>query len=113
MNTNNFKMPVILIGNTFKYEIEATLKLFFTASRFNFSDDVSERYGDSFIVAELSENDGKSFISVEVKLSGMESVKKSQILDCNCQTDKNTVEHELCRVIYHILSEKMHITPSW
>lgn len=113
MNTNNFKMPVILIGNTFKYEIEATLKLFFPASRFNFSDDVSERYGDSFIVAELSENDGDSTISAEVKLSGLESVKKSKILDCNCQTDKNMVEHELCRLIYHILSEKMHITPSW
>ena len=38
MTNNNFKMPIILIGNSFKYEIEATLKLFFNTARFSFSD---------------------------------------------------------------------------
>ncbi|MCD7891107.1 MAG: hypothetical protein LUG26_04875 [Ruminococcus sp.] len=48
---NNYKMPIILIGNTFKYEVEATVKLFIPASKFNFTDSISDAVGDSFIIA--------------------------------------------------------------
>ena len=42
MNNNDLKMPIILIGNSFKYEIEATVKLFIHASRFNFFYEITD-----------------------------------------------------------------------
>ena len=63
MNLNNFKMPIILIGNSFKYEIEATVKLFFPTDRFSFSDSIEDAVGDSYIVATVSESSNSSLIS--------------------------------------------------
>lgn len=31
--SNDFKMPIVLIGNSFKYEVEATSKMFFRRER--------------------------------------------------------------------------------
>ena len=42
MNNNDLKMPIILIGNSFKYEVEATVKLFIHASRFNFFYEITD-----------------------------------------------------------------------
>ena len=55
MINNDFKMPIIMIGNSFKYEIEATLKLFFSTARFSFSDSESVGAGDSFVICLLWE----------------------------------------------------------
>ncbi len=49
----NYKMPIVLIGNSFKYEIEAICKLFFHTARFSFSDNITDAQGDSFIIAEI------------------------------------------------------------
>ena len=52
MNINNDKMPIILIGNTFKYEIEATVKLFIQASKFNFLyDSIPEFLPEEYLIA--------------------------------------------------------------
>lgn len=113
MNKEDNKLPIILIGNTFKYEIEATVKLFFPASRFSFSDNPSDACGDNYIIARLEENSGTSVISSEVKLIGKEPLINSAVLSCSCDTDKATVEHELCRLIYHALKELLGINPPW
>lgn len=102
---NNIKMPVILIGNSFKYEIEATLKMFFPASRFSFSDDINNAETESYIIAGVNGSE----IYVDIKING-ENFHSEKILDT---TDTKTVEHELCRLIYHILSDKLNITSPW
>ena len=104
MTTDNSKMPIILIGNSFKYEIEATLKLFFNTARYSFSNDRSDAVGDSYVIAEISGDT----LSAEVKLGGEAPVKRELTAD-----ESQDKEHEMCRLIYHILSEKTGITPPW
>lgn len=106
---NNFKMPVILIGNSFKYEIEATLKLFFHENRFAFSDDISNAVGENYIVASLK-ND--KVISADVMLNG-EITSLCADLEISAVTDKDNAEHELCRLIYNILKKRTGIIPPW
>lgn len=104
MTDNTPKMPVILIGNNFKYEIEATLKLFFNTARFSFGSSRGEAAGDEYIIAETDGNR----LSAEVKLRGRAPVKREAEV-CAGQ-DR---EHELCRLLFHILSGETGIAPPW
>ncbi len=113
MNNEDKKIPIVLIGNTFKYEIEATLKLFFPASRFSFSDNPADACGDNYIIACISDENGSSTLYSEIVLKGHEAVKKEKTLTCTCETDKSTVEHELCRLVYHSLKEILGVNPPW
>lgn len=102
---NNIKMPVILIGNSFKYEIEATLKTFFPALRFAFSDNIKDANVESCIIAGMNGSE----IYTDVKINGVKYHSEKNIYS----TDTKTVEHELCRLIYHILSESIDIISPW
>lgn len=113
MNTENNKMPIVLIGNNFKYEIEATVKLFFHASRFSFSDDISDASGSNFIIAGVSDNDETTRIYSSVKIENCETVSSEKILKCDASSDKNYLEHELCRLVYTSLRKILGITPPW
>lgn len=104
MTNNDLKMPVALIGNSFKYEIEAILKLFFNTARFSFISDRSCETEDSFVIAEIRDNK----LIAEVRLSGSNIVSKSSPAGTD---DEN--EFNLCRMIYHILCQKTGITPPW
>ncbi|MDO4864847.1 MAG: coproporphyrinogen dehydrogenase HemZ, partial [Ruminococcus sp.] len=100
---NDSKMPIVLIGNSFKYEIEATVKLFFNTARFSFCTDRSEISGERYIVAEVREN---SAFTVEVCLGG-----ESVVTEGKATPDK--LEHELCRAIFHTLCSLTGIRPPW
>lgn len=109
MNNNN-KMPIVLIGNSFKYEIESICKLFFHTERFVFSDKAEDAKGDSFIIAEVSRGE-QTVLSAEVRLNGEDIISKEFRMDLDA--DDKTVEMELCRLIYGILSGKTGIVPPW
>ncbi len=104
MTNNDLKMPVALIGNSFKYEIEAILKLFFNTARFSFISDRSCETEDSFVIAEIRDNK----LIAEVRLSGSNIVSDSAPVGTD---DEN--EFNFCRMIYHILCQKTGITPPW
>lgn len=104
MTNNDLKMPVALIGNSFKYEIEAILKLFFNTARFSFISDRSCETEDSFVIAEIRDNK----LIAEVRLSGSNIVSDSAPVGTD---DEN--EFNLCRMIYHILCQKTGIIPPW
>ena len=104
MTNNDLKMPVALIGNSFKYEIEAILKLFFNTARFSFISDRSCETEDSFVIAEIRDNK----LIAEVRLSGSNIVSNSAPAGTD---DEN--EFNLCRMLYHILCQKTGITPPW
>lgn len=104
MTNNETKMPIILIGNSFKYEVEATMKLFFSTARYSFSESREEAVGDEYVIAEV---DGDR-LRVEVKLNG----EAPEIREAAADQSQNK-EHELCRILFHILSDKTGIVPPW
>ncbi|MBO4493565.1 MAG: coproporphyrinogen dehydrogenase HemZ [Ruminococcus sp.] len=106
MTTDNTKMPIILIGNSFKYEIEATMKLFFSTAHYTFGSSRDDITGDEYVIAEVSGDERT--ITAEVKLGGEEPVTRSATTD-----EPSENEHELCRLIFHILCEKTGIRPPW
>ena len=108
---DDYKMPIVLIGNSFKYEIESICKLFFHTARFNFTEDISEAQGDSYIITEKSVAGNEMKLQAEVRLNGDTPEKEEILLPEN--TEKSIAEQELCRLIYHILCRKTGITPPW
>lgn len=118
---NDFKMPIVLIGNSFKYEVEATAKMFFpSGTRFDFvyaeTEDNELLCGKpKYISAKTIQlNENSTEISVEIKLyEEHNAVSGRTVLDCTILSDKSRVEHELCRLIYHILSKLRGLTPPW
>lgn len=104
------KIPIVLDGNSFKYEIEAVCKLFFHTARFRFSNDINDAQGDNYILASVIYDNGL-FVLAEIRLNGDEPEKKIMALPLT--TKENVIEHELCRLIYHILCKKTGITPPW
>ena len=101
-------MPVVLIGNSFKYEVEATLKLFFHADRFAFSDDISAATGENYVIAGA----GEKSVYAKIMLSGKLS-EADQALENTLSSDPSAAEHELCRLIFHIMSDRTGIVPPW
>lgn len=111
MNDNN-KMPVILTGDySSKYETEAVCKLFFHTARFRFSDDINEADGENYILADTAVNNDDVVLTAEVRLNGDEPERREKILPVSA--GRNNIQLELCRLIYHILSDKTNITPPW
>ena len=102
---NVSKMPVILIGNSFKYEIESTLKIFFPTEKFQFSDSIDNAIDDNFVVAGAEQ--GRIF--TDIKINGQLFHNEKNISN----NDTKYIEHELCRLIYHILKNALKITPAW
>lgn len=102
---NVSKMPVILIGNSFKYEIESTLKIFFPTEKFQFSDSIDNAIGDNFVIAGAEQ--GR--IYTDIKINGQLFHNEKNISN----NDTKYTEHELCRLIYHILKNALKITPAW
>lgn len=103
---NNFsKMPVVLIGNSFKYEIESTLKMFFPTEKFQFSEDLSNATGETFVIAGAE----TERIYTDIKVNGQTFHDEKNIP----ADDMKFAEHELCRLIYHILSKALGIKSPW
>lgn len=113
MKTENNKMPIILVGNTFKYEVEATVKLFFPAVHFRFSDDEADAHGESFILAGLEEKDSTSRIYIKIRYNGGNIIFRDKMLGFTINTGKSIIEHELCRLIYVVFREMLNISPPW
>ena len=113
MTDNISKMPIILIGNSFKYEIEAIVKLFFPTDRFDFLSSADDVCGDSYVAAGLSENEDSSLIYTDIRLNGDNAVHLEKKLQCTTVSDKSIVEHEICRLVYTVLCQKTGIEPPW
>ena len=108
MINNDFKMPVIMIGHSFKYETEATLKLFFNTARYSFTDDITAADGDSYV---LTQADNDNHISVKIKLDGGEAKSSETVLPAG--SESKDIEYTLCRLIYELLSDITGIAPPW
>ena len=103
---NDSKMPVVLIGNSFKYEIEATLKLFFNTARFAFCTERNEINNERYIVAEVISNSDPSSFSIEVCLNDKPYTTRNE-------AHPEKLEHEMCRTLFHMLCDITGIRPPW
>lgn len=98
------KLPIILTGNNFKYEIEAITKIFIPAERFDFSHVKTDtEYLDEYISAEKDNLN----LKVSVKYSG-----KYEEGFFTAENDEQC-EHELCRLLFHILKKITGINAPW
>ncbi len=98
-------MIIFLIGHDFKYETEATVKLFFPAMRFTFCTEDAPRQED-YIRTSLA---GETILA-ESSLSGVFRRSEAQLPQ---HADKRTAEHALCTLLYEHLTEATGITPPW
>ncbi|MDE6035905.1 MAG: coproporphyrinogen dehydrogenase HemZ [Ruminococcus sp.] len=105
MDNNINKMPVVLIGNSFKYETESILKMFYPVKKFQFSENPENAKGNNYVVAGVENN--RIFTQICIDGKKYQSEKNIQPID-----EKYT-EHELCRLIYHILKDVTGISTPW
>ncbi|MDE6679428.1 MAG: coproporphyrinogen dehydrogenase HemZ, partial [Ruminococcus sp.] len=84
---------------------ESTLKMFFPTEKFQFSEEIDNATGETFIVAG-TETDR---IYTDIKINGQFFHDEKNI----STDDMKFTEHELCRLIYHILSKATGKTSPW
>ncbi len=98
------KLPIILTGNNFKYEIEAVAKLFIPAERFDFTHTKSDINSlDEYISAETDNLN----LKVSIKYMGQYEELSYTV------ENPEQCEHELCRLLFHSLKKITGINPPW
>ncbi|MGN1481706.1 coproporphyrinogen dehydrogenase HemZ [Porcipelethomonas sp.] len=102
-------MKILFSGHDFKYETEATVKLFIP-SRFTFHYDITDAPGD-IVMSRLKTGKKYTYLYAYCRLNGKSCRKACHIP--NAGADKNTCEHEICRLIYLCLQQLTGITPPW
>ena len=96
------KLPIILTGNNFKYEIEAVAKLFIPAERLDFTHTKADINSlDEYISAETDNLN----LKVSVKYMG-----QYEELSYTAESPEQC-EHELCRLLFHSLKKITGINP--
>lgn len=102
-------MKILFSGNDFKYETEATVKLFIP-SRFTFHYDITNADGD-IVMTRLKKGRIKTYLYVYCRLNG--NIKRKSASFPNEMADKQLTEHEICRLVYLCLQSLTGITPPW
>lgn len=102
-------MKILFSGNDFKYEIEATVKLF-VPSRFTFHYDITDTDGD-MVMTRLKTGKRFTYIYACCRIDGKR--ERSSFHFKNESADKQYCEHELCRLVYICLQRLTGITPPW
>lgn len=103
-------MTICFIGNSFKYETEAVMKLFLPLVTFDFLfEEYPDKEGDICKVERIP-HEGEYTLSVSVSLDGKTEIETASRTGDYC--DK-TDEAELCRMLYRIMQRLTDITPAW
>ncbi|MGN0675298.1 MAG: coproporphyrinogen dehydrogenase HemZ [Oscillospiraceae bacterium] len=102
-------MTICFIGNSFKYETEAVMKLFLPLVTFDFLFEETAQSGDICTVSRYQNESGHT-LSVSVTLGG--KTESENLLADGEYCDK-TDEAELCRMLYRIMRKLTGITPAW
>ncbi|MCC8043072.1 MAG: coproporphyrinogen dehydrogenase HemZ [Oscillospiraceae bacterium] len=99
-------MTVYFENNSYKYEIEAVIRLFFPFEKhdFVFDGDFSPKDGEDYVLAAVR----SECLFVKASVGGKNADKK--LLPVNMRYD---AELELCRMVFTCLSEITELTPSW
>lgn len=106
-------LTIILNNHKFKYEVEATVKIFYPANKFNilFDTDLNTILGD-YIYTQLDILDNTTKLSVKIRL-GENFQENSIIVDNSCSDYKSECEFNLCKLIYNLLSKMTGKKSAW
>lgn len=100
-------------GNNFKYETEATVRLFIKQRKFLFTYDEKPKTND-FILMRIKERKNKIYFTVYIHIDKINKIGGKVILKgCNADIEKNEKEYILCSVLYDMLSKIIGKTPKW
>lgn len=102
-------MTICFYGNSFKYEIEAVMKLFLPLVTFDFLFEETAAEGDICIVSRTQNADGYE-LSVSVTLNSSAEAEKASRSGTFCDKEDET---ELCRMLYRIMHKLTGVTPAW
>ncbi len=102
-------MKILFKGHDFKYETEAVVKLFIPG-RFEFLYDEINSDGD-IVSSQLKKGREFTYLFAYCRV-GEKTARKAFKLN-NYKADKNTCEHEICRLIFICLNRITGITPPW
>ena len=110
--TRIIKMTICFFGNSFKYEIEAVMKLFLPLMTFDFLfEEYPAEEGDVCAVKRIPSLSRDGYIlSVSVSLNGE---KREVFSEKDGDFADTEDEGELCRSLYKIMQELTGITPPW
>lgn len=103
-------MTICFIGNSFKYEIEAVMKLFLPLVTFDFLFEEQPPQDGDICVIERASADGSYKLSVRVGLG--ENFEEDSLERVGEFCDKSD-EADLCRILYKIMRKLTGITPAW
>lgn len=103
-------MTICFISNSFKYEIEAVMKLFLPLVTFDFLFEEQPPQSGDICVIERTYADGSYKLSVRVRLGG--SAEEASLERVGEFCDKED-EADLCRALYKIMGKLTGITPAW
>lgn len=109
-------MTAVMIGQNFKYEIEAVLKLFFPIRSFNFiflrdGEPLPEIFGDRIVLSRRIYS-GCAELCSYAEISG-ESVSLKNMLRVDTPDFEHSCEFALCELAFDSLSRLTGITPAW
>ncbi|MBE6845503.1 MAG: coproporphyrinogen dehydrogenase HemZ [Ruminococcus sp.] len=102
-------MKILFKGHDFKYETEATVKLFISG-RFEFLFDETDADGD-FVSSQIRKGKKYTYLFAVCSLNGKYARKSLKI--ANEDADEKNCEHEICRLIYLCLGKLTGINPPW
>lgn len=102
-------MKILFSGNDFKYETEATVKLF-VPSRFTFHYDITDTDGD-MVMTRLKAGKKYTYLYAYCRIDGIYKRRAAHLE--NTLADRQNCEHELCRLVYLCLQSLTGITPPW
>ncbi len=102
-------MKILFKGHEFKYEIEATVKLFIPG-RFEFLYNEVNSDGD-IVCSQMKKSRVYTYLFAYCRKDGKTARKSLRIK--NNEADKNKCEHEICRLIFICLNQITGITPPW
>ena len=108
-------LSIILDGHPFKYEVEATVKIFYPAMQFNIlcnlGTEVSSIVGDYvYTQIETTSNTTRLYVKTRIK----DNIKEDTItFDYIQERSKNEFEFNLCKLVYNCLSSLTGKTSAW
>ncbi len=104
-------MTILLDGHTYKYEVEATAKLFFPAMRFAFVSDAQHADGD-FLYTGITEADGQVILRIRTRIAGQMEAETEQYTPE--QLPEGALrEHAICDCLCRVLERQTGIAPKW
>lgn len=105
------KIALWFSNNDFKYEAEATVRLFLKQKKFDFYFD-TKPLQKNFILIRIKSGKIRNYFSVLYNIDGIKKIKGRIFLKKE-SSEKNICERILCRLLYDLLKEVTDHIPEW